>query len=155
MTTRRQGGGQGDPGDGGMRCVGTGKGQVLSLICGSCGAPHSKLSTQSSPRNFTGHTNIPSHPSLPLHLLLPHLQLDSNETSHQPSPFIYVFRHLSNVFYGECGDKNGNISTLKKFTLKLCREQSPRKSIGFAELGLDMIFAFKIFMLWDSEDQEV
>lgn len=36
--------------------------------------------------------------------------------------------------------------------LKICREQSPRKSMGFAELGLDMILAFKIFMLWDSED---
>lgn len=28
--------------------------------------------------------------------------------------------------------------------LKICREQSPRKSMGFAELGLDMILAFKI-----------
>ena len=36
--------------------------------------------------------------------------------------------------------------------LKICREQSPRKSMGFAELGLDTILAFKIFMLWSSED---
>lgn len=49
-------------------------------------------------------------------------------------------------------DKNGTISILRKLMLKICREQSPRKSMGFAELGLDMILAFKIFMLWDSED---
>lgn len=79
--------------------------------------------------------------------------------SHNQS-FIYSFRHLLNVFYvpriildtrGE-KDKNGTISILRKLMLKICREQSPRKPMGFAEWGLDLSLAFKIFMLWGSEN---
>lgn len=59
--------------------------------------------------------------------------------------FIYLYTqtfteclfYAKNCYFRHWGkkDKNGTISILRKLTLKICREQSPRKSIGLAELG--------------------
>lgn len=120
----------------------------------------------SSQINFhhSGHKNIPfSLFSTSLHLVLLHLQLYSNDFCFMSDnqSFIHLLIQAftkcllcARNYARHCGekDKNGTISVFKKLTQKICREHSAIKSMGFAELELEMILAFKIFVLWASED---
>lgn len=53
--------------------------------------------------------------------------------------------------YGE-KDKNGTTSIFRKLAPEIHREHSPRRLMGFTGLGLAMILACKIFILWASEE---